>query len=137
MEEKQELIRAAMAARERAYAPYSHFSVGAAIRTESGEIFTGCNIENISYSATVCAERTALFAAVAEGYREFTALAVSGGEQGKAPHDFCVPCAICLQVLREFCSPEFPVYVVKSETEIREYQLKELLPVVFDSLGKE
>ena len=134
---KEELIQAAIEARNFAYVPYSRFSVGAAIQTLSGEIFNGCNIENISYSATICAERTALFSAVAKGNLQFKALAVTGGEQGNQPQDYCVPCAVCLQVLSEFCSPEMPVYVVKTETEVKEYKLKELLPVVFDSLGKE
>lgn len=133
-EQKQGLSEAAIEARSRAYAPYSGFTVGAAIETVSGEIFEGCNIENISYSATNCAERTALFAAVAGGHREFRALAVTGAKAGEEPKDYCVPCAVCLQVLREFCPPEFPIYVIRTESDIKKFQLKELLPIVFDSL---
>lgn len=128
------LVETALAMRERAYAPYSGFTVGAALLTRSGEIVGGCNVENISYSATLCAERTAVFQAVALGHRAFQAIAVAGGRQGEAPGDYCVPCAMCLQVMREFCGPELEILVVKSPDEIRRYHLRDLLPVVFDSL---
>lgn len=131
------LAEQALEMRKKAYVPYSEFAVGAALLTKSGEIFTGCNIENISYSATNCAERTAIFSAVAQGSLQFTAIAVAGGMQGKEPVDYCVPCAICLQVMSEFCEPDFEIFVVKSSQEIKRYTLGELLPVMFDSLRKE
>ena len=133
---KTEIIRLAIKSRERAYVPYSNFSVGAAVLTADGEIFTGCNIENLSYPAGICAERTAMFSAVAAGHLEFQGIAVSGGIKWEAPKDICMPCGICLQVMSEFCKPEFPVLIVKNEEEIQEYQLKDLLPHVFDSLEK-
>lgn len=139
-EQEKKLVRLALEARNRSYAPYSNFSVGAALLTESGKIYQGCNVENISYSATNCAERTAVFKAVSEGDLQFQAIAVAGGEKGCDPADFCVPCAVCLQVLSEFCAPQFQVLVVKSEEEVKHFTLQELLPVVFDSLkeaGKE
>jgi len=134
---KKTLIKGALDMRDRAYVPYSNFAVGAALLTKSGEIFTGCNIENISYPATNCAERTAIFEAVAHGRLQFTAIAVAGGIQGKTPDDFCVPCAICLQVMSEFCGPDFEILIVKSEEEVKRYTLGQLLPVVFDSLRKD
>lgn len=133
-EQENSLIKAALAMRERAYVPYSNFSVGAALLTQSGEIIGGCNVENISYSATLCAERTAIFRAIAQGQRAFQAIAVAGGKKGEAPGNYCVPCAMCLQVMSEFCNPDFEILVVKSTTEVRHYRLKDLLPVVFDSL---
>ena len=132
----QELILKALKARENAYVPYSKFAVGAAVRTKSGEIFDGCNIENISYSATVCAERTAIFSAVSKGNRQFTRIAVAGGDEGKEPRDFCAPCGVCLQVMSEFCGPDFEILLVKSEKEVKRYALKDLLPVIFDSLKR-
>ncbi len=136
MAEDKELIRLALEAREKAYAPYSHFAVGAALLTKSGKIYTGCNIENISYSATNCAERTAIFKAVSEGELHFDKIAVAGGEKGTDPKTFCYPCAICLQVMSEFCKPDFEILVVKSEQEVRRHHLKDLLPIAFDSLEK-
>ena len=132
----QELILKALKARENAYVPYSKFAVGAAVRTKSGEIFDGCNIENISYSATVCAERCAFFKAVSEGKREFVAIAICGGKDGEA-EDYCPPCGVCRQVMREFCGPSFRVLLVKGTGERREFTLAELLPESFgpDNLG--
>ena len=127
------LAKQAMEARRRAYVPYSGFAVGAALLTKQGVIFQGCNIENVAFTPTNCAERTAIFKAVSEGYREFEAIAVAGGKQGEAPKDFCPPCGVCRQVMTEFCPPEFPVYLVKSEQEVKCCQLKELLPAAFDS----
>ena len=123
------LLELAERAREKSYAPYSHFAVGAALLCDSGRVYTGCNIENASYSATVCAERTALFGAVSAGERYFTALAVVGGpknEKGK----FCPPCGVCRQVLSEFCSEDFPI-VLKTASGYTVYTLGELLPLSF------
>lgn len=128
------LARRALEYRERAYVPYSGFGVGAALLSAQGEIFGGCNIENASFTPTNCAERTAIFKAVSEGHREFAAIVVAGGPWGREPEDFCVPCGVCLQVMSEFCPPDFPVYLAKSETEIRKLVLGDLLPVKFDSL---
>lgn len=126
-----ELIHKAIAAREFAYAPYSNFCVGAALLTKSGKIYTGCNVENAGYSATNCAERTAFFKAVSEGEREFSAIAIVGGPAGAPPADFCYPCGVCRQVMAEFCGRDFKVYIAKSESEIREYSLDEIIPFAF------
>ena len=96
------LIQAALEARNGAYVPYSHYAVGAALLTDAGEMITGCNIENASYGATNCAERTAFFKAVSRGIRGFQAIAIAGGMEGEAPADYAFPCGICRQVMREF-----------------------------------
>ena len=106
LEEKQELIRMALAARERAYAPYSDFMVGAALRAEDGRIFTGCNVENAAFTPTSCAERTALFKAVAEGVTRFTDIAVVGARRGEVNKQITSPCGVCRQALFEFGGPE-------------------------------
>lgn len=130
MEEKS-LIRAAMEARRKAYAPYSNFGVGAALLTESGKVYPGCNVENASYGATNCAERTAVFRAVSEGERHFSAIAIAGGMRDKEPV-YAYPCGICRQVLREFCDPDqMWVIVAKSETDYKKMKLSELLPESF------
>ena len=129
-----ELVRLAIQARERAYVPYSDFSVGAALLTDQGQFFTGCNIENKSFPAGLCAERVTVFSAVAAGQKTFEALAVSGGKKGKQPEDFCMPCGMCLQVISEFCGPEFDIFIVKNEEEVMHLKLKDLFPYVFDSL---
>ena len=128
---EEELVKSALEARERAYTPYSHFKVGAALLTAEGEVIQGCNIENASYGATNCAERTAIFKAVSEGKREFRAIAICGGKEG-AVTEACAPCGICRQVMREFCDPEtFLVLLPKSETEYEEMTLAQLLPFSF------
>lgn len=113
-----------------AYAPYSRFHVAAALLCRDGEIFTGCNVENASYPAGICAERSAFAAAVSSGRREFTAIAIAGGKDGIAA-DFCPPCGICRQVMREFAGPDFLILLVKSGEEYREFTLEELLPESF------
>lgn len=126
----QELIEKALEARERSYSPYSKFKVGAALLGENGKIYTGCNIENASYSPTNCAERTAFFKAVSEGQKDFKAIAIVGGKEKKI--NFCAPCGVCRQVMAEFCDREkFRVILAKSETEYKEYTLEELLPLSF------
>lgn len=122
------LIKAAMDARENAYAPYSHFFVGAALLTGEGKLYTGCNVENASYGATNCAERTAFFKAVSEGERSFAAIAIAGGPKGQGMGDYAYPCGICRQVMKEFCGPDFKIFVVKSEEDYKEYTLEQLLP---------
>lgn len=125
------LASCALNMRRRSYAPYSHFTVGAALLGNSGKIYTGCNVENASYTPTNCAERTAFFKAVSEGERNFTAIAIAGGKEGKVPSDYCAPCGVCRQVMKEFCKDEFEIFLVKSEKEIKKFTLKELLPEGF------
>ncbi|MCI8859812.1 MAG: cytidine deaminase [Lachnospiraceae bacterium] len=125
----QDLIAEAMKAKEFAYAPYSHFRVGAALLTESGRIYTGCNVENASFSATNCAERTAVFTAVAQGEKEFRAIAVNGDTENYLP-----PCGVCRQVLAEFCDLEtFQVILANNEQDYRVVTLAQLLPGAFQS----
>lgn len=126
-----ELIKAAIGMLEHAYVPYSDFRVGAALMTDSRKIYTGCNIENVAFSPTNCAERTAFFKAISEGERRFRAIAVVGGKHGKIK-DYCPPCGVCLQVMREFCRPEdFYVILATSEEDYWTYLLADLLPVGF------
>ena len=122
----EQLIDCAKIAMETAYAPYSSYLVGAALLTESGKVYTGCNVENASFSATNCAERTAVFKAVSEGERKFSAIAVVGGKNGKIT-GFFPPCGVCRQVLTEFCSAEMPVYLTDG-TAVKAVSLGELLP---------
>ena len=129
--DKKELVKEALAAREFAYTPYSKFNVGAALLCKNGRVFLGCNIESVSYTPTNCAERTAFFKAVSEGEREFSAIAIVGGPAGAPPADFCYPCGVCRQVMAEFCGRDFKVYIAKSESEIREYSLDEIIPFAF------
>ncbi len=132
--EFQELICKALEARQKAYAPYSGFMVGAALLCKDGRIFTGCNIENASYGATNCAERTAFFKAVSEGYREFTAIAIAGGRREAQSLEYCAPCGICRQVMSEFCDPDaFLVILPRSEEDYKSYTLGQLLPLGFTS----
>lgn len=128
---KEELIKRALAARQAAYAPYSHYLVGAALLGKSGRIYSGCNVENASYGASNCAERTAFFKAVSEGEREFSSIAIAGGLEGKEPSDYAWPCGICRQVMQELAGEDFEVIVAKSEKEYHSYTLKELLPLGF------
>ena len=130
--EIQKLIRAALEQRKNAYAPYSFFRVGAALLTESGEVYTGCNIENSAYTPTNCAERTAIFKAVSEGERSFRAICIAGGPGEKEPEEFCPPCGVCRQVMMEFCHPdEFQIILAKGKDDYRIYKLKDLMPQGF------
>lgn len=125
------LIPLAIQAMERAYSPYSGFRVGAALLASDGTVYQGCNIENAAFSPTNCAERTAFFKAVSEGKRQFDAICIVGGKDGKLT-DYTAPCGVCRQVMREFCNPEmFRVILAKSGTEYRTFLLKELLPIGF------
>jgi len=121
----EQLIKTALEARKNAYAPYSGFLVGAALLCLDGEVFTGCNVENASYGATICAERSALSGAVSRGKRAFTKIAVAGN--GK---EFCTPCGICRQTLFEF-SPEMTVLCANEDGEYEEHIIRELLPFAF------
>lgn len=130
--ENKELVMEALKARKQSYCPYSGFAVGAALLCEDGTVFHGCNIENAAYSATNCAERTAIFRAVSEGNMRFRAIAIVGGPKESEPGDFCPPCGVCRQVMTEFCDPEtFRIVLMNGAREIREYLLKELLPLGF------
>ena len=134
----QSLIRAALDMRKMAYTPYSHFNVGAALLSADGRVFTGCNIENASFTPTNCAERTAFFKAVSEGVYDFVAIAVVGGAQDASELDYCSPCGVCRQVMSEFCHDDFRVIMAKSETEYKIFTLTEILPDRFgpsDLLG--
>lgn len=126
-----ELIKLANEAKENAYAPYSNFKVGAAIITEDGKIFTGCNIENASYGGTNCAERTALFKALSEGYRKFTKIAVIADSS-----DYTYPCGICRQVLSEF-GTDLEVIVANQKLEYKVHKLSEILPYAFTNKDME
>ena len=126
-----ELIRSAMEARKKAYAPYSGYMVGAAVMTNELRIYTGCNIENAAYTPTVCAERTAIFKAVSEGWRRFKAIAVVGSPKGDVTQ-YAFPCGVCRQVMREFADADnFVVIVAKSEQDYQAFILSELLPEGF------
>lgn len=127
---EKELCSLAIKAMERAYVPYSGYRVGAALLTSDGRVFTGCNIENASYTPTVCAERTAVFKAVSEGYTSFEMIAVAGGKDGKITGAF-PPCGVCRQVLAEFCSPDFPVLLVTGADSFEKLTLDGLLPRAF------
>lgn len=129
--ETEKLITAALLAREAAYAPYSHYTVGAALLTESGGMYCGGNIENASYGATNCAERTAFFKAVSQGERKFKAIAIAGGMEGQEPVDYAYPCGICRQVMQEFGEADFRILIVKGKADYREYTLEQLLPCGF------
>lgn len=123
----QPLLAAATTARARAHAPYSRFAVGSAVLTASGAIHAGCNVENRSYGATVCAERVALGSALAAGERQLTAVLVLAEASPPAP-----PCGICLQCLAELAAPDLPVRLVNPGGETRDLRLAELLPHPFE-----
>ncbi|UYG97515.1 cytidine deaminase [Cytobacillus firmus] len=128
---KEQLMESARSMKERAYAPYSKFPVGAALLLKDGTVINGVNVENVSLGATNCAERTAIFTGIASGYKkgDFQAIAVAGDTA-----DFLPPCSICRQVLAEFCLPDMPVYLTNEKQEILELTLKDLLPYAFTDL---
>lgn len=124
---EQELIQTAIDMKQRAYCPYSYFAVGAALECADGSVFTGCNIENASYSLTLCAERAAASKAISEGRRDFIRLAVAGSGE-----DFCVPCGACRQFFSEFCQEsDMKILAVNSHGETQIYLLSQLLPSAF------
>ena len=125
------LLEAAYEASAHAYAPYSGFSVGAALLCASGRVYTGCTVENASFGLTNCAERSAIFSAVSAGEREFAAIAVVGGKNGEKMQA-CPPCGACRQVLAEFCDRDLPVILTDGERVLR-YSLEALLPCAFDA----
>jgi cytidine deaminase len=122
----EQLVKIAMDMRDRAYAPYSGFAVGAALLCEDGSVYRGCNVENASYGATICAEQTAAVSAVADGNVEFVKIAVAG-----TGDEYCVPCGICRQFLREFTA-DLVFLCANSEGEFKQYSYEDLLPNAFE-----
>lgn len=125
-----ELCEMARQARSRAYAPYSGYTVGAALLCASGRVYTGCNIENAAFSPSVCAERVAVFKAVSEGDKDFLKIAVCGGRSGQAPAESFPPCGVCRQVLAEFCKKDF-VILLAGPDSFEKMSLEQLLPLGF------
>lgn len=131
-EERFELVKKALTAREKSYSPYSQFKVGAALLTADGKVFTGANIENAAYTPTVCAERVAFFNAVHSGKRDFKAIAIVGGKAAEPVSSFTAPCGVCRQVMAEFSDEDFEIILYNGK-EIKAYTFSELLP---ESFGK-
>lgn len=125
-----ELIQIALMAKENAYVPFSRFHVGAALETDDGQIFTGCNIENSSYGASNCAERTAIFKAVSAGARGIRQMAVISDSD-----DYCYPCGICRQVMAEFATADFAVHVARLDGQYKTYNMDGILPNAFKFSG--
>ena len=128
----EKLAALAIEAMSHAYVPYSGYKVGAALLCKDGTVYQGCNIENASFSPTVCAERTAFFKAVYDGHRDFAALAVCGGKDGVITGPF-PRCGVCRQVMREFCDDDFIIYLVGAEGSIETVTLSDLLPHSFSA----
>lgn len=128
--ENNELLSLAVSAMEKSYSPYSECKVGAALLCASGKVYLGANIENASFSPTVCAERVAFFKAISEGEKSFLKIAVAGGKKGKINGAF-TPCGVCRQVMREFCDDDFLIVLGESEQTFTVATLKELLPLSF------
>lgn len=127
----EKLIETAIKQLDFSYSPYSGFKVGAALLAKNGTIFTGCNIENASYTPTNCAERTAFFKAVSEGVKEFSAICIVGGKDGVLT-EYAAPCGVCRQVMMEFCNPkEFQVILATGTDQYDVFTLEELLPMGF------
>ena len=131
----EKLIDTAIEQLKFSYTPYSNFKVGAALLAKSGEIFTGCNIENASYTPTNCAERTAFFKAVSEGVHDFQAICIVGGKEGKLT-EYTAPCGVCRQVMMEFCDPKtFQIILAVDKERYEIYTLEELMPLGFGPLN--
>ena len=131
----EKLIDTAIEQLKFSYTPYSNFKVGAALLTKSGKIYTGCNIENASYTPTNCAERTAFFKAVSEGVRDFQAICIVGGKNGKLT-EYTAPCGVCRQVMMEFCDPKtFQIILAVDKERYEIYTLEELMPLGFGPLN--
>ena len=129
------LIEKAFEAQTFSYAPYSNFNVGAALLAADGTIYQGCNIENASYTPTNCAERTAFFKAVSEGVRDFQAICIVGGKDGKLT-EYTAPCGVCRQVMMEFCNPKtFQIILAVDKERYEIYTLEELMPLGFGPLN--
>lgn len=131
----EKLIDTAIEQLKFSYTPYSNFKVGAALLTKSGKIYTGCNIENATYTPTNCAERTAFFKAVSEGVRDFQAICIVGGKDGKLT-EYTAPCGVCRQVMMEFCNPKtFQIILAVDKERYEIYTLEELMPLGFGPLN--
>lgn len=131
----EKLIDTAIEQLKFSYTPYSNFKVGAALLTKSGKIYTGCNIENASYTPTNCAERTAFFKAVSEGVHDFQAICIVGGKDGKLT-GYTAPCGVCRQVMMEFCNPKtFQIILAVDKERYEIYTLEELMPLGFGPLN--
>ena len=126
----EKLISMAIEAMGHSYSPYSGYKVGAALLCVDGTVYQGCNMENAAYSPSVCAERTAIFKAVYDGHRDFTAIAVCGGKDGVITGSF-PPCGVCRQVMREFCKDDFTIYLVGADGSYEAVTLADLLPHSF------
>ena len=135
--ESKELIEIAISVMKKAYTPYSHFKVGAALLCSDGTVYEGCNIENAAYGPTICAERVAFSSAVRDGYRKFDKIAIVGGNEGQLD-SFTYPCGVCRQVMREFCRGDF-ILIFSDGKEIKELTLDQMMPYSFtpdDLLGE-
>lgn len=131
----EKLIDTAIEQLKFSYTPYSNFKVGAALLAKNGEIYTGCNIENASYTPTNCAERTAFFKAVSEGVRDFQAICIVGGKDGNLT-GYTAPCGVCRQVMMEFCDPKtFQIILAVDKEQYTIYTLEELMPLGFGPLN--
>ena len=131
----EKLIDTAIEQLKFSFTPYSNFKVGAALLTKSGKIYTGCNIENASFTPTNCAERTAFFKAVSEGVRDFQAICIVGGKDGKLT-EYTAPCGVCRQVMMEFCNPKtFQIILAVDKERYEIYTLEELMPLGFGPLN--
>lgn len=129
---EKQLIETAVKAREMAYAPYSHYKVGAALLAKSGKIYTGCNVENASFTPTNCAERTAFFKAISEGDREFEMIAIVAGKDGEELSKNCTPCGVCRQVMTEFCDKDFKI-ILGTPDDFKVLTLEEIMPYSFSA----
>lgn len=128
------LEKEALRMRKMSYAPYSKFKVGAALITKEGKIYTGCNIESVSFSPTCCAERVALFKAVSEGEKNFKGIFIAGGREDNEKLNICYPCGVCRQALLEFCDENFEIYLKDKNGNYKTYKLGELMPYSFDKI---
>ncbi|HHW22103.1 MAG TPA: cytidine deaminase [Clostridiaceae bacterium] len=126
MAKAERLVSLAVEAKENAYVPYSGFHVGAALYADNGKVYTGCNVENASFGATICAERTAVVKAISDGAKKILAMAISSDSNSPT-----MPCGICRQVISEFCSPDMPLYLSNSRGEYKAYSFEDLLPHSF------
>ena len=124
------MIHLAMDMYRESYAPYSRFHVGAALLTKDGRIYTGCNVENAAYPLCTCAERAAFAKAVSEGAHTFSAIAICGGSEGRELQ-YCPPCGVCRQVMSEFCTGDFLIYLAKSAADYEVYTLDDIMPMRF------
>lgn len=133
----QKLMDEALIAQTFSYSPYSSFQVGAALLSKSGKIYRGCNIENVAFGPTNCAERTAIFKAVSEGDKDFEAIAIVGNPKGKKRDkgDYCSPCGVCRQVMAEFCDKDFNVILGNNKDDYKIYTLEEILPLTFTNIN--